>query len=274
MRADRDHRKRPHAIRRALPLGSYAGEPSWLNGIDARCKLAALALLAIGAFATGSPWGLLAELVVLCLLACVCHVSPMQLARALRPTVIVLAFAVMANALVVSGQLDAQLAGPVGISFVGLGRACAAVFRIVLLVGFVLVVAATTTAPEISSASVTLLRPLARLGVPIADVAMVVSVALRFIPETAAEFDRIEMAQRARGARFDQGTLRERLSKWVAVLVPLVVALFRRSDELARAMGDRCYADGTSQLRPRRLVWRDWLFLAVMLAVAVACVLL
>ena len=105
-----------------------------------------------------------------------------------------------------------------------------------------------------------------------ATAVMATSIALRFIPITATELERIRAAQRARGARQDGGAL-EVLAGWRRVLVPLVVALFRRADDLAEAMADRCYTgEQTSMARPLRPV--DWVALALGLAWVLAAALL
>ena len=117
-----------------------------------------------------------------------------------------------------------------------------------------------------------LMAPLARLGVPVGGLSMAVSVALRFIPLASEEVERIRCAQRARGARLDEGGVIRRLSGWGQVLVPLVVSLFRRADELAAAMEDRCFTGEQTSMRGR-LSYGD---VAVLLGVVAwsACALL
>ena len=110
-----------------------------------------------------------------------------------------------------------------------------------LLVVASLTVTYTTTSTELTDALGFFLRPLKRLGVPTDDIAMVFSLALRFIPVTAEEFGRVHDAQWARGASFAEGSLWERLRAWQTVLIPLFVGLFRRADSLAVAMDARCY---------------------------------
>ena len=107
-----------------------------------------------------------------------------------------------------------------------------------------------------------LLRPLGAVGVPVADIGLVLSLALRFIPIVAEEYGRIQMAQRSRGVRFDEGGLFERVRVWASVLTPLVVGLFRRADSLAESMASRCYAGGSSiEIPARGLCRSDWVLL-------------
>ena len=164
------------------------------------------------------------------------------------------------------------LVGRPGLSLDGLSRSALAVARIALLVGFALTLSSTTMPTEVATALSWLMAPLSRVGVPVGGISTATSIALRFIPITATELERIRAAQRARGARQDGGAL-EVLAGWRRVLVPLVVALFRRADDLAEAMADRCYTgEQTSMARPLRPV--DWVALALGLAWVLAAALL
>ena len=140
--------------------------------------------------------------------------------------------------------------GPVRLDLDGGMRGLAAVARIMLLVGFSLAVSSSTTGTQISDATVRLLRPAARMGAPVAALGTVLSLALRFIPLVSEELGRIRLAQRARGARFDEGFLFERIRVWGSVLTPLMIGLFRRSDRLADSMAARCYDASASGRLP------------------------
>lgn len=229
-----------------------------MHQLDARVKLVLLLAMTVAAFCATSL--LAAALCVASLVFClvVSRVSPRTVARGLRPAAVVLVFSFLANAVVVAGGADVAIVGQVGASSAGAWRGTLAVARIAMLVGFALVVSATTMPTQMVDAAGSLARPLARLGVPVGDLAMATSIALRFIPIASDEYDRIVLAQRARGARFDEGSVRTRLVKRVSVFVPLVVSLFRRADELACAMGDRCYSGDrrTILIGPMRAV--DW----------------
>ena len=158
-----------------------------------------------------------------------------------------------------------RLRSPARLDPAGGMRGVTAVVRILILVGFSLAVSSSTTATQISDAVVRLLRPLAHFGMPVAALGTVLSLALRFIPLVSEELGRIRLAQRARGARFDEGGLVERIRIWGSVLTPLMVGLFRRADRLAEAMSARCY-DASSEGRlpvPRPLGHRDRALLVV-----------
>lgn len=236
---------------RSIPLGAYVGRTSPIHAVDARSKLVLLLSATVAAFATRHLPGIVLLGSVLVALLVVSHAGLGSVLRAIRPTLVILVFSLVANAFVADGTADVALVGSFGISWGGLVRGALAVERIVLLVGYALVVSATTTPPELSDGLAAVGRPLERLGVPVDDLAMTVSIALRFVPVCAEEFDRIECAQRARGAHLEEGGPIERLRAYGAVLTPLMIALFRRADEVADAMRDRCYrGEGRTRLTP------------------------
>jgi energy-coupling factor transporter transmembrane protein EcfT len=225
-----------------------------VHRLDARVKLILLLALTVVLFVCQEP-----ALVVLCALALIplvlmARVPPASLARGVLPCIVILAFSFLANAFVLDGSADVVLWGSLGLSWAGLLRGAMAVARIVLLVCYALVVSATTTSNELADGLVSLMMPLRALHVPVGDIAMTLSIALRFIPVTVSEFDRIRAAQRARGADFERGSVFHRVARWGSVFVPLVVSLFIRADGLADAMRDRCYqgADRTRLSQPLR----------------------
>lgn len=239
---------------------------------DARVKLILLLLATVGVFSAQSPVVLLAWAVVLFGALGAARMRPSRILRAMRPVAIVLAFTLIANLVSCDGRATIELAGPVGLDPAGGLRGLLAVMRIVLLVGFSLVVAASTTGTQLSDACVRLLRPCARWGVPVGPLGTVLSLALRFIPLVSEELNRIRLAQRARGASFDNGTVIERIGVWASVLTPLMIGLFRRADRLAEAMSARCY-DAVSAGRlpaPRPLGSLDRRVLVVGIGLAIA----
>lgn len=223
--------------------GAYAPGSTPLHRLDPRAKLVMLLVATVATFATSSPWGLLVMAAGLAAALVASKTSPATVLMGLRPAALILALSVASNAIILVGQP--------GFSPEGLVRGAFVVCRIALVVGFALSFSSTTPPPAIADGLAALLAPLRRVGVPVGAVAMSASVAMRFIPLTAEEVDRIRCAQRARGARLDEGGPLRRLRGWGQVLVPLVVSLFRRADELAGAMVDRCYTgEQTALLGP------------------------
>lgn len=217
-----------------------------LEGVDARVKVTLLLVATAVLFAARAPWTL-AVWAMLCLLVLrASGIGGKAVARALKPVALLFAFIVCANLVSCDGSADVAIAGSVGISTVGAARAATAVSRIIMLVCLALSVATSTTPTKLAHACTSLMRPLGHIGVPIEDVGLVLSMALRFIPVVSEEAGRIRLAQRARGVNFDEGSVLRRVRAWAAVLTPLVVGLFRRADRVAESMDARCYGQRSS----------------------------
>lgn len=222
-----------------------------LEGVDARVKVILLLVATAALFAARAPWAL-AIWAMLCLLVLrASGIGGKAVARALKPVALLFAFIVCANLVSCDGSADVAIAGSVGISTVGAARAATAVARIIMLVCLALSVAASTTPTKLAQACTSLMRPLGHIGVPIEDVGLVLSMALRFIPVVSEEAGRIRLAQRARGVNFDEGSVLRRVRAWAAVLTPLVVGLFRRADRVAESMDARSYGQRSSEQHRR-----------------------
>lgn len=209
--------------------------------VDARVKLILLLLASGAVFAAATPLMLAIWFMVLLVCLAAARMDLRRVVCSMRPVAFVLAFTLLANLISCDGRATVDLVGPLGIDPAGGLRGLMAIARIVLLVGFSLVVASSTTATQLSDACVRLLSPLSRFGVPVGPLGTVLALALRFIPLVSEELNRIRLAQRARGAQFDEGSLMERIRVWASVLTPLMIGLFRRADRLAEAMSARCY---------------------------------
>ena len=229
--------------------------------LDARVKIALLLELTAALFLAPGPAALACCAVALLVALWRAGVRPGSVARALKPAAFALALVLCANAVRCDGSGELALAGPLGLSAAGALAGAAAVARILVLVGFVVAAAATTTAAELAEACLRLLRPLGRAGLPVEELGSALSLAIRFVPIVGDEFQRIQLAQRARGVRLDAGPVLERIGRWLAVFAPFLIGLFRRADRLAESMAARCYA-GAAAVAPRRLAARDWLALA------------
>lgn len=259
-------------MKRAPVLGSYVAEITPASRVDARVKIVLLIVFAAAVFLAQGPFAFLVWFVLLGFCMRAAHVEPGSIVRALRPSLVIFVLMLCANLVSCDGSAEIFLLGSIGFSLSGGLRGFAALFRIILLVGAALVVAASTTSPELADAFVRMLSPLSRLGVPVAGLGSALSLALRFVPLMADEFQRIQLAQRVRGVDFDGGKLLDRIRKWASVFVPLIVGLFRRADRLAESMEARCYA-GALQTPPKRLTRMDWCVLVMGLLLMTAVVL-
>jgi energy-coupling factor transport system permease protein len=235
-----------------------------VHRLDPRAKLGLTLAFTVLLFGMQDWRGLLVG-AVLALVAVVLSRVPWRLAaRGLVPVAWLLAFTLLANGLAWGERASVYLIGPLGVSWPGLARGAYFAARIVLLVLGTSLVTLTTSPVALTDALAQLMRPLRYLRVPVDDIAMMFSIALRFIPTTAEEAEKIVVAQTARGARFDEGGPVRRAKAWVPVLVPLFVNLFRRADDLAIAMESRCYTgQGRTRLHDRKMRGSDWAALVI-----------
>lgn len=259
-----------------VPFGQYVSVDSPVHRLDARAKIVVTGAFTLALFAVSSWFGL--GLTALAVIGAVMLARvPLALAaRGLRPIAWLLAFTVVVNALFPAQQGETLFSiGPLSVDAQGLSTGLFFGVRILLLVLGTSLVTLTTSPVALTDGLAQLMRPLAHLRFPVDDAAMMMSIALRFMPTTAEEAERIVVAQTARGARFDQGGPVARAKAWLPVLVPLFVRLFRRADELAVAMEARCYR-GVGRTRLREPIMRsaDWAVVCVglMLTVVLALV--
>ena len=260
-----------------IPFGQYVPGTSRVHTLDVRMKLLVLAAYIFALFA--SDWsGLLVCAVLLIIIYFIAGIPLARAVRGLKPVLFILAFTFLFNSFTFSAEsienvsYDAflflgteyavphtvSLIGGFGIVPLGILRGLFFVLRITLLVSVTTLLTFTSSIVALTDAISSLLAPLRFLRVPVEDVAMMFTIALRFIPLTAAEVEKIMVAQIARGVRFDQGGLLKRARAYVPVMIPLFVNLFRRADELASAMESRCYIGaGRTRLNKKRLVLSD-----------------
>ena len=257
-------------MRTSTLLGSYVPGRTPVHSLDARVKLLALVALAIVLFASEVPCGLVLPAIAVIVGAFLADLSAHDILRALRPSALLLAFGLLACAFVADGTADVVLVGRFGISCQGATRGLFAAVRIVVLIAGSLVMTSTTTPSEVADALSSLMAPLGTLGLPVGDLAMLTSVALRFIPLAAEELVRIRDAQRARGVDFAEGSPIMRVRRWLSVLTPLVVALFRRAEDLADAMRERGYRGHGRTRLARSVRLTDIVVLIIVLAATFA----
>ncbi len=259
-----------------VPMGQFVPGDSAVHRADPRVKLALAFAYTILLFTARGWQGLLAAAVLVVVLMAVSSVPWRLAARGLVPILWLLAFTLVVNSLVWgSGPAIVRL-GVLGVSGPGLVRGVFFVARITLLILGTSLVTITTSPVALTDALSQLMRPLRVLRVPVDDIATMFSIALRFIPTTAEEADKIVIAQTARGARFDEGGPIRRARAWIPVLVPLFVNLFRRADNLAVAMESRCYTGvARTRLHERTMGAGDWIALVGgVTVIAVAAILL
>jgi energy-coupling factor transport system permease protein len=253
-----------------VPVGIYVPGSSWIHQLDPRGKLLIILLLSILLFSVNVPL-MLAAVMGMVLLGFIIARIPLRSTRSLVNTVLFIStFTFVANAIAWGGmEADFHLVG-IGISTTGVLRGVFFMTRLLTLVFATSLLTLTTSPVSMTDAITSILSPLRVFRVPVDDIALVFSIALRFIPTIADEADKIVIAQTARGAQFANGNLFARIKAWVPVLIPLLVQLFRRADNLALAMESRCYT-GQGRTRLRELKWhaRDSVATGIVVALCI-----
>lgn len=187
--------------------------------------------------------------------------------KGLKPILFVIIFAAILNIFFNSNGKKLFKYGFIYITDQGLHSALIMIFRITLLVVGVSLLTLTTTPIMLTDGIEKLMKPLNRIGLPVHEIAMMMTIALRFIPTLLEETEKIMKAQAARGADFDTGNIIQRAKSFIPVLVPLFVSAFRRADELAIAMESRCYRGSVGRTRMKELKYGsiDGLIMAVVI---------
>jgi len=246
-------------------LGQYYVTTSPIHGLDSRTKLIGLLLYTIALFFINNLLGYLIAATLAIILILLSKVPVILLLRSIRPIMIILIFTAVVHLFFTSGQVRVAW-GPLKVTDEGLILAFFTTIRLAILVIVASLLTYTTTPLDLSDGLEVLLRPLARLGVPAHELAMMVAIAIRFVPTMVDEADKIMKAQMARGARFGHGGIYRGAKNMIPLLIPLLVSAFRRADDLAIAMEARCYRGGQGRTRMKEPVMapRDYLALGIM----------
>ncbi len=231
-----------------ITLGQYFPGTSPLHRMDPRTKLLMLVLYIVTIFMSGSllPFALCAAGLFLAIK--LSRIPLKLILKSLKPIVIIVIFTGVLNILYTPGDILAQW-WIFKITRQGIATAAVMITRILLLVASTALLTYTTSPMALTDALENLLSPLKKIKVPVHEFAMMMSIALRFIPTLIEETDKIMSAQKARGADFESGNLVQRAKALVPVLVPLFISAFRRADELACAMECRLYHGGANRTR-------------------------
>ncbi len=232
-----------------ITLGQYFPGNSVIHRLDARVKiLLALALIVL-IFCVRSAWGYLACLSMILLAIVLSRISLKYILKGIKPLWFILLLTFILNIFFNSEGNVVFSWWIVKITSGGLEKALTIAIRLVLLITITTELTLTTSPMEITDGLERLMSPLKIIHFPAHEMALMMSIALRFIPTLMDETDRIMKAQTARGASFDTGGLISRAKGMVPILVPLFVSAFKRADELALAMESRCYNGGKNRTR-------------------------
>lgn len=253
-----------------ITLGQYFPGNSPIHRLDPRAKLVALILYIVALFLAEWFITYAIMLAVLIVVVAVSTVKPKALLRGMKPILILLIFTAVLNMFYTPGRALVSF-WIFTITYEGIIHAFFMVVRIMMLISCTFLLTYTTSPLALTDGLEGLLSPLKKIKVPVHELAMMMSIALRFIPTLIEETDKIMSAQRARGADFDSGNLIQKAKALIPLLVPLFISAFRRADELATAMECRCYHGGTGRTRMNQLRFRpaDGMFMLIALVLCV-----
>lgn len=242
-----------------ITLGQYYPVKSPVHKLDARVKILLSIAFMVAVFCVN---GFVSYAVLAVFTAAIIKMSSIPfrfMLKGIKPIMFFIVFTAVLNVFLTSGTVLWQL-GFLKITREGLVYAAFMVIRIVFLVLGTSLLTYTTSPIQLTDGLEALLRPFSKIGLPSHELAMMMSIALRFIPTLLEETDKIMKAQTARGADFESGNIIKRAKALVPLLVPLFISAFRRADELATAMECRCYHGGNNRtkLHEPKLCKRDF----------------
>ena len=260
---------------RDITLGQYYGVESPIHRLDPRIKIIATILFIVELFLVDSFVGFAVSIAALGTVVAVSKVPLSFIMRGLKPILLIIIFTFCLNIFMTSGQVLWQW-GFLKITKEGLYMAAFMALRLVLLIVGSSLLTLTTKPISLTDGIERLLGPLGHVGVPTHEIAMMMSIALRFIPTLLEETDKIMKAQQARGADFESGNIINRAKALIPILVPLFISAFRRADELATAMEARCYRGGKGRTRMHamKMQGRDYAAMVLMALFLAAIVLM
>jgi len=203
-------------------------------------------------FALNNFYGYIFPAAFLILATLLSRIPVRYLVKGLKPLVLIIALTFVLNSFMVKGRVIYEL-GPLDITYEGLSQGAFMAIRLILLITGTSILTLTTSPIALTDGIERLLSPFRKIGVPAHELAMMMTIALRFIPTLLEETDKIMKAQMARGADFESGNLINRAKNMVPLLVPLFISAFRRADDLAMAMEARCYRGGENRTRLKEL---------------------
>ena len=237
---------------RDITLGQYYPVDSVLHRMDPRTKLFGTLVYIVTLFIADSVWAYGLAALFLAAAIRLSRVPVKFMVRGLKSIVILLLISVSFNLFLTPGTPIFKI-GFLQMTWEGLEFAAFMAVRLIFLVLGSTILTLTTTPNQLTDGLEKSLGFMGKIGVPVHEVSMMMSIALRFIPTLIEETDKIMSAQKARGADFESGKLMERAKSLIPILVPLFISAFRRADELATAMECRCYQGGEGRTKMKQL---------------------
>lgn len=243
-----------------ITIGQYFPGKSFIHKMDSRMKIVITFAYIILLFVADNLASLLLGAVLIFLFYGLAKIPLKMIAKSLKPVLPIIVFTALLNMLFMTGNVLVQI-GFIKITDLGILMAVLMCVRIIALIAGTSLLTYTTSPIALTDAIEHLLRPLNKVKVPVHELAMMMTIALRFIPTLIEETEKIMNAQKARGADLETGGLLQRAKALIPILIPLFVSAFRRADELALAMECRCYrgGEGRTRMKQLKMSYRDTL---------------
>ena len=235
-----------------ITIGQYFPGASVLHKLDPRVKIVLTIAYIVMLFAASNAVGLAVGGLFLIVVYAVSKIPPSMILKSLKPVVPIIIFTSLLNMLFIDGRVLVSF-WILKITAEGIQTAVFMSVRIICLIAGTSLLTYTTSPIALTDGIERLCNPLKRLKMPVHELAMMMTIALRFIPTLIEETDKIMSAQKARGADLESGGLMQRARALIPILIPLFVSAFRRADELALAMECRCYRGGEGRTRMKQL---------------------
>ncbi len=253
---------------RDISFGQYYPTDSIIHKLDPRIKMLATLLFIIAIFFINSYFGFMLTSLLLIVIICIAKLPIVSILKSVKAIIFIVIIAAIINLFFISGGEVLWSWRSLQITDEGVHTTIKITLRLLLLISGASLLPLTTTPVAIADGTESLLKPLKYIKVPVHDIAMIMSIALRFIPTLFEETHKIVAAQKARGASFDTGGLIARARALLPVLIPLFVNSFRRADELAFAMDARCYnaTEKRTKMKVMKIGLADCIALLVMVA--------
>lgn len=252
---------------RDITIGQFYPVDSYIHKLDARIKIISTLIYIFALFFVRNFIGYIPVFIFLASVIYISKVPLKFILRGLKSIVIIILFTVVLNIFMSSGKTVLFHYGFITVTLEGIYNAGIMALRLIFLIIGSSLLTLTTSPIELTDGIEILMKPLKRFGVPSHEIAMMMTIALRFIPTLLEETDKIMNAQTARGADFETGNLIQRAKSMVPILVPLFISAFRRADDLAMAMEARCYRgdEGRTRMKQMILVKNDYIAFSIVL---------
>ncbi len=238
-----------------IALGRYIPLDTVFHRMDPRAKIDAMFLMLVAIFIPAGfvGYGIIGAAVIACVMLAGLKID--FIVKAMKPMLFMLVFLMVINLLVIKDGEALFTLGSFTIYSGALIQTLYITIRLLLMVMITTLLTATTKPLELTLGIEVLLAPFKKIGLPAHEIAMMISIALRFIPTLIEETDRIMKAQASRGVDLDEGSIKEKIMAILSLIVPLFVSAFQKADDLANAMESRGYAPGAQRTRYKVLKW-------------------